>query len=526
MILTRNKLILGISYFLLIVNLLALLDLEFFYIRAILVFVFLITVPGLLIMLCFKIRNIRFWEYLVYTVGLSVAFIMFAGLLVNWTLPFLNITDKPLSLYPVLISFDVILLFFLSIASKRNKDLNFKINFPEFSRLDGFFIIIPFTFPFLAVIGAFILNNHGPNYVSMALLGAIAVYVLLVVIFRDKLNKNVYPWALYMIGLSLLFSFSMRSWYISGSDTNSEYSVFQFTKQQNFWGVNNYDNAYNTMLSVSIFPTMLSLFLEITDFNIFKLMPLFYSVLPIIIYLTCKKYYSSEISYLGALFFISQPVFFNWFGVPIRQEIAFLFFGLMILVLFSKEINSQFKKIMFVIFGFSMIVSHYSTTYIALAIFLFSYILIFFYKKLENRKIKKGKIKEKDRQEFCLTIFPIVLLLIFGFLWYSQLTNLSDGLIDFMYKSFSRLGDIFNEDVQAKGQSPLKQFNVLYKPRDISKELNDYRIDAISRSSNSQPSSLYPSEWYKDYRIYPKSPSGNNYNFSYKTITILFSFRE
>src|SRR4030043_263318 len=139
MILTRNKLILGISYFLLIVNLLALLDLEFFYIRAILVFVFLITVPGLLIMLCFKIRNIRFWEYLVYTVGLSVAF----------------------------------------------------------------FIIIPFTFPFLAVIGAFILNNHGPNYVSMALLGAIAVYVLLVVIFRDKLNKNVYPWALYMIGLSL-----------------------------------------------------------------------------------------------------------------------------------------------------------------------------------------------------------------------------------------------------------------------------------------------------------------------------------
>lgn len=110
MIITKNNLFIGILAFLLIVNILVIFNLDYFYIRAILAFIFLITIPGLLIMLCFKIRNIKFWEYLVYTIGLSVAFIMFAGLHANWTLPAFGITDKPLSTIPILIEFDIFLL--------------------------------------------------------------------------------------------------------------------------------------------------------------------------------------------------------------------------------------------------------------------------------------------------------------------------------------------------------------------------------------------------------------------------------
>ena len=92
--LTRSKIFYGILAFLLIVNLLVIFNIDYFYIRAILAFIFIVTIPGLLIMLIFKIREVGFWEYLVYTIGLSIAFIMFAGLVVNWTLPFLHITDK------------------------------------------------------------------------------------------------------------------------------------------------------------------------------------------------------------------------------------------------------------------------------------------------------------------------------------------------------------------------------------------------------------------------------------------------
>src|SRR3989344_6406565 len=145
--LTKNKLFIAILAFMLLVDLLILFNLNFFYIRAILAFVFLITIPGLLIMLCLKIRNIGFWEYLVYTVGLSVAFIMFVGLHANWTLPALHITDKPLSTIPILIEFDIFLLILSFFAYKRNTDFSFSPRLPKFSLLDRIFFLIPLCFP-------------------------------------------------------------------------------------------------------------------------------------------------------------------------------------------------------------------------------------------------------------------------------------------------------------------------------------------------------------------------------------------
>src|SRR3989344_6308399 len=150
---TKNKLFIAILAFMLLVDILVAFDLSLFYIRAILAFIFIITIPGLLIMLCLKIRDIGFWEYLVYTIGLSIAFIMFAGLHANWTLPAFGITDKPLSTIPILIEFDIFLVILSFFAYMRNKDLNFKIQFPKFSWLDRIFIVIPFCFPFMAVIG-------------------------------------------------------------------------------------------------------------------------------------------------------------------------------------------------------------------------------------------------------------------------------------------------------------------------------------------------------------------------------------
>src|SRR3989304_7240750 len=116
-----DKIILGILLFLLIVNLLVIFNLDYFNIRVILSLIFLIIIPGLLIMLILKIRSVGFWEYIAYVIGLSVAFIMFAGLAVNWILPALKITDKPLSLYPILISFDILLILFTFVSYRRNK---------------------------------------------------------------------------------------------------------------------------------------------------------------------------------------------------------------------------------------------------------------------------------------------------------------------------------------------------------------------------------------------------------------------
>ena len=131
--LTRGWLFLGILVFMILINILVGFNINFLYLRQILGFLFLILIPGLLIMLCFKIRTVKFWEYLVYTVGLSIAFIMFAGLVVNWTLPALNITDKPLSLWPILICFNIFLIILGIIAWNRNKGLEHEFTTPKLS---------------------------------------------------------------------------------------------------------------------------------------------------------------------------------------------------------------------------------------------------------------------------------------------------------------------------------------------------------------------------------------------------------
>lgn len=61
------------------------------------------------------------------------------------------------------------------------------------------------------------------------------------------------------------------------------------------------------------------------------------------------------------------------------------------------------------------------------------------------------------------SVVLIFILFIFLFLWYSQLTNISGGPISFVKKSFSNLGEIFNEDVQVDGNSPLQNILLFTK---------------------------------------------------------------
>src|SRR5680860_785820 len=355
---TKNKLLSGILIFGLITNLLVIFDIQYFYLRAIFSFIFLITIPGLLIMLMLRIRKIGFWEYLVYTIGLSITFLMFGGLFINETLPLIGI-NKPLSLIPLIISLDIFLIIFWIIAYKRNKEILFEIRLPKLDWLNKIFFITPVIFPLLSILGAIILNNGGPNYLTIIMLGGIAAYVFSIVSFRKKLNQNVYPWAILMMSISLLLMGCLRSWYVSSVDINLEYHIFQLVKANQQWNMSLFPHAYNTCLSVSLLPTILSSFLKINDQYIFKLIiPLIFSITPIGVYLFLKRYTKIIFSFMASFFFISQPLFITWCNIPIRQEISFLFFTLSLLILFNENLGSRLKKTFFLIFVFSTVVSH------------------------------------------------------------------------------------------------------------------------------------------------------------------------
>jgi len=515
--LTKNKIFFGIIIFGLIVNLLVFFDIQYLYLGAIFSFIFLTTVPGLLIMLVLKISEVDFWEYLVYTIGLSVAFLMFGGLFINWVLPLVGIY-KPLSIVPLLISFDIFLLIFWIIALKRNNKIYLKVEPPRLDLINKSFLIIPTIFPILSILGAITLNNHGPNYLPLIVLGGIAIYVFFVALLRKKLNKNIYPWSIVMISLSLLLAGSLRSWYVSGIDTNLEYYIFQLIKERQYWNIQQFNHAYNACLSVSILPTILSAFIKINNQYIFKLIiTMIFSLTPLVVYLFLKKFANEILVFLAVFFFMSQPTFINWASLPIRQEIALLFFSLGLFIQFNEKFSQSLRNVLFIIFGFSMVVSHYTTAYLAILLFVFSYFVYLVLRKTKDKKpfsiiYKKLNLKEKVEKSAnkvnSLNGIVIIILIIFTFLWNSILPSSFDNVIDFAYQTIQNMNEILVKSLSESG-SINQQMNIFYyKPKDNNPLLQDYVKDAALEYQDKPYLVLYPGETYENYQPIVKHAKG------------------
>jgi uncharacterized membrane protein len=128
-----------------------------------------------------------------------------------------------------------------------------------------------------------------------------------------------------------------------------------------------------------------------------------------VIYVISKKYVGEKYAFLASCFFMFQGVFL-WTEYNARTNIAVLFFALAMMVLFSDKIDPLKKRLLFIVFMASCIVSHYSTSYI----FFFIMLGAFMGMEILSKKYTAKKVVS-------LTI--IVLFFAFIFFWYSQVTE-------------------------------------------------------------------------------------------------------
>lgn len=91
--------------------------------RQIVGFVFLTLIPGILILRIIKIHNVGVIESLVYSVGLSLAFVMFGGVFANFVLPLVGVS-RPISALPITTTLVVFTLILGAIAYRRDKDFS------------------------------------------------------------------------------------------------------------------------------------------------------------------------------------------------------------------------------------------------------------------------------------------------------------------------------------------------------------------------------------------------------------------
>ena len=394
--------------------------------RQILGFMFLTFFSGWLIIHMLGLNNLSQLVKLVLSVGLSVAFVMFFGLLINTLYPLLGYS-RPLDTLSVVSSFSVILLFMAAIASLRSGS-RFSLNLEtvKLTTKEKAYLLLPAFFPFLSILGMHIMNATDNNIMLMVLLFLIPAYVVFLAIRRNDVLKKIYPPIILCIAVALVLLQGLRSDYIIGVDIHREFYLFQQTLANGRWQTI-LNDTLDSCLSISLLPAIYQSFLNMNPEYLFKILyPLLFSILPLIVYILSRKYISSFYSFLASFFFMSQLRFLRAGGGP-RTNAAIFFFALLVMVLFHNKLSKPQKNILFTIFGAGCIVSHYSTAWISFFVLLFTWlgsIIVYGIVRRRGRKnINKSGLGNSH------VVISGRLVLVFSamlFLWHTQV---ADGVV-------------------------------------------------------------------------------------------------
>ena len=352
---------------LVIVNTLALTGFDRWHIGAFLSFLYIVSAPGMLLLPFFLKKKLAPMLGVAMSVMLSVLLLMLAGFLINIIMPAMGFS-APLTTIPLLSLFDGMLFILLICNTIAGKELSLK--FYSITSFSWIVIGLSVALPILACIGAVMLNNSGSNAVTMFTLGMIGVLVLVILTNRDRVDSVVPPITLFMTALTLLLMNSMRGWFITGHDIELEYHVFTLVNAAHQWSMALYQDPYMACLSITILPTYLQNLLHINSLYIFKFFIQFIGALPVVvIYYLSKEYVSGVTAFLAGFLYITFPTFMTDMAFLNRQGVAFAFFSLMIFALLNTEyFGTRARMVLMLLLATGMVLSHYSTSYVAIAV--------------------------------------------------------------------------------------------------------------------------------------------------------------
>lgn len=399
-----GKYILFIITLVLVTDLAILLDIPL--LRQALGFLCFTTIPGFLIIHLLKLNEQDFIKKCILSVGLSIALLMFVGLLMNWLYPMIGIS-RPISFSPLIITLNIIVLILCILAYKTRE------NFPSLVHIDRNEILSPGVLSLvlillLSLLGVLLVRFYKNNILLLLLMIAISLIVGLIA-FDRGIPKRIYPLAIFMISLALLYHNSLISPYLGGCDIHYEYYAHKLVEMNSHWDPNILSTTYNAMVCVTILPTIYSRLLNIDGVWIYKIFyPLTLSLVPLGLYHVYRSQTNEKTAFLSTFFFISFSTFFgSMLNLP-RQQFAELFVVLLMLLIIDKKRDRIQRKMLVIIFSASLIVSHYGTSYIYMFLLLFAWLLPLFVVRIGRSN---------------LTGISIVLFFIMALSWYMYMSN-------------------------------------------------------------------------------------------------------
>lgn len=388
--------------------------------REIIGFFYLTFIPGIVILRIFNLHKLGNIETLLYTVGLSIATLMFTGLFMNTIYPFFGI-HKPISVIPLVTTISIFVLVLCILCYIRDKNFS-SPSFIYIKDIISNSVLVICLLPFLSIFGTYLVNFYDDNIILFFLIVIISI-IPISIIFFNKPKKEQYALSVFIISISLLYHWSLISTYLTGADIHYEYHYSNAVYTNSFWDTKSSNNV-NAMLSIVMLAPIYSIILNTSIIWIFKIIyPLLYSFVPLGLYYVFQKYTNKNTAILSVLYFMFSFPFFSEMLQLARQEIAELFYVLLIMLIIDENIKNIKRSLLLIIFAFSLVVSHYGISYI----YMISIILIFLINIIiENINIKKICIVTFISNNYRIVKSKFVFLfVVFALTWYIHVSNSS-----------------------------------------------------------------------------------------------------
>jgi len=424
-------------------------------------FPFLILVPGYLLLHVLRMERLTGPMKVLFSIVFSLALLIFWPLLGNAILPGLHIA-RPLDTIVLIPEMSLLVVLLWALVGWRHKWQWAKVvdtcSIQKVAKRDVLFAALPLVFVGLSIMGATSLNNGGNNAFTIAMLVAMTIYIAALIYYAERLRQGTVLIAIFLLSASLLFMTSLRGWYITGHDVQHEFRLFIQAADAGKWYMGNAKDAYNACMSITVLPTVLYRLLDVQTFYIFKvLFQIIFSLVPCIVFILSRQFLkdaAQRAALLATLYFVSFPTFFSDMPMLNRQEIALVFAGLMIWLIFDRTLSLWTRRIAFSIMGVSVVVSHYSTNYTMLALIAAGVVAMPILRLWSNKAKPTGRIYKalnlevwrKRTKQSLVTLPMLIIVVVASFVWSVQLTNSSGQLTKVFFDTLAHIRLALGED--------------------------------------------------------------------------------
>jgi uncharacterized membrane protein len=382
----------------------------------------LLIIPGVILLRALRIPGATIAATPIYIPAASILVLTGSGLAIDLIGPVVGIS-APLRAAPLLIALEIVCIALL--LSGLNASPETQIPWGALKQPVAF--SWPLVLPLLGAAGALRLNSGHSN--AVALLAIVLVIITLLVAFLCA------PWyddallivIVFAVGLALMWSFSLRGDLVYGFDISGEYYSLTQTVTTGVWHVSHPNDAYGAMLSLTVLPAELHELSGMQTLFIFKVVyPVIAALFPVGVFCLGRRFIAGRWALMAAALVIMQQTFFQQMPALARQEIGIFLFTALVAVLLdtTQSKRSPGRWIFVCLLSLGIVVSHYSTTYLAIPLFALAAAFQWIFSWFRSISRVSG-----------------VLLLAFGVsligaaLWYGPLTHSASNLSQFEHSA-------------------------------------------------------------------------------------------